>query len=111
MTILPLNEILIILYRHCTERFNKLIEIKFSHRVVSIGQDKSKAWVEAEVGKTELKEKAQFEADYVIGCDGATSAVRKGLFGRDWPGQTFDCRLVVQNASSMMNSIPQLSLS
>ncbi|KAJ5563565.1 hypothetical protein N7535_008729 [Penicillium sp. DV-2018c] len=97
MTILALNQILIILYRHCTERFKDLIEIKFSHRVTGVGQDKAKAWVDVDVGEAEPKGKARFEADYVIGCDGATSAVRKALFGRNWPGQTFNCRLVVQN--------------
>lgn len=100
MTILALNQILVILHRHCVERFKGLIEIKFSHRVVGIGQDETKAWVEADVGETEPKEKTRFEADYIIGCDGATSAVRKALFGRNWPGRTFDCRLVVQNASN-----------
>jgi 2-polyprenyl-6-methoxyphenol hydroxylase-like FAD-dependent oxidoreductase len=75
------------------EKGKGLIEVKFKHKVVGVGQDDGKAWVDVDVdgGKT------RFEADFVIGCDGGSSTVRKELFGRDWPGQTFDCRLLVQN--------------
>jgi 2-polyprenyl-6-methoxyphenol hydroxylase-like FAD-dependent oxidoreductase len=94
MTILPLNQIIQILYRHCMDEANGLVEVRFNHRVVDAGQDEGSAWVDVEVGNTERK---RLTADYVVGCDGATSAVRKALFGRHWPGQTFDCRLLVQN--------------
>jgi 2-polyprenyl-6-methoxyphenol hydroxylase-like FAD-dependent oxidoreductase len=94
MTILPLNQILQILYKHCMERGNGLIEVKFNHKVIDVGQDKSRAWVDVEVEK---EGKARFEADFVVGCDGGSSTVRRALFGRNWPGQTFDCRLLVQN--------------
>jgi 2-polyprenyl-6-methoxyphenol hydroxylase-like FAD-dependent oxidoreductase len=94
MTILPLNEILQIMYRHCMERGKGLIEVKFNHQVVDVGQGEGKAWVDVEV---EGKERKRFEADFVVGCDGGSSTVRKSLFGRNWPGQTFDCRLLVQN--------------
>ena len=40
ITVLPLSEILEILYRHCQE-WN--VNAKFEHKVVSIRQDKSKA--------------------------------------------------------------------
>lgn len=98
MTILPLNEIIQIMYKHCLEKGKGLVEVKFNHRVICAGQDEGSAWVDVEIGKEgEVKEKQRFSADYVIGCDGATSSVRKSLFGRDWPGQTFDFRLMVQN--------------
>jgi 2-polyprenyl-6-methoxyphenol hydroxylase-like FAD-dependent oxidoreductase len=97
MTILPLNQIIQIMYRHCTERGKGLIEVRFNHRVVDVGQDQTKAWADVEMG--EAKEKVRFEADYVVGCDGATSAVRKALFGGLWRGETHDCRLLVQNVS------------
>lgn len=96
MTILPLNQILQILYRHCMEKGNGLIDIKFGHKVVDVGQDKGKAWVD--VGVKEGG-RARFEADFVVGCDGGSSTVRHALFGRHWPGQTFDCRLLVQNVT------------
>ncbi|TLD39257.1 FAD/NAD(P)-binding domain-containing protein [Venturia nashicola] len=95
MTILQLGEIIKIMYKHCLERGKGLIEIKFQHRVANIGQDEEKAWADVEVG--EEKKYVRFEADYIVGCDGATSAVRRSLFGRDWPGQTFDCQFIVQN--------------
>lgn len=97
MTILQLGEIIKIIYKHCLERAKGLIEIKFQHRVANIGQDEQRAWADVEVG--EEKRHIRFEADYIVGCDGATSAVRKSLFGREWPGQIFDCQFIVQNVS------------
>lgn len=97
MTILQLGEIIKIMYRHCLERGKGLIDIKFQHRVTNIGQDAEKAWADVEVGQD--KQNVRFEADHIIGCDGATSAVRRSLFGREWPGQTFDCQFIVQNVS------------
>jgi 2-polyprenyl-6-methoxyphenol hydroxylase-like FAD-dependent oxidoreductase len=100
MTILPLNEILKIMYRHCKEKGKGLIDIKFNHKVTDVGQDEARAWADVEVGASgEAKTKLRFEADYLIGCDGGSSTVRKCLFGRDWPGETFACRLMVQNVS------------
>lgn len=79
------------------EKGNGLVEVKFNHKVVNTGQNEDEAWVDVEVGEGETKEKKRFVADYVVGCDGATSAVRKALFGREWPGQTFASHLLVQN--------------
>ena len=98
MVVLPLNEIIQIVYRHCLEKGKGLIEVKFNHKVLTTGQDENSAWVDVEVGaEGGVKEKKRFTADYVIGCDGGSSTVRKSLFGREWPGQTFDFRLMVQN--------------
>jgi 2-polyprenyl-6-methoxyphenol hydroxylase-like FAD-dependent oxidoreductase len=97
MTIMQLGEMIKIMYRHCVEKGKGLIDIRFEHRVVGVHQDGRKAWVDVEVG--EEKTKKTIEADYVVGCDGATSAVRRSLFGREWPGQTFDFRFIVQNVS------------
>lgn len=97
MTILQLGEIIKIMYTHCLERGKGLIEVKFQHRVTKVGQDEEKTWADVEVG--EEKKNVRFEASYMVGCDGATSAVRKSLFGRQWPGQTFDYQFIVQNVS------------
>lgn len=102
MTILQLGEIIKIMYKHCLERGKGLIEIKFQHRVTNVSQNEEKAWADVEVG--EEKKNVRFEADYIIGCDGATSAVRRSLFGREWPGQTFDCQFIVQNVSFDLGS-------
>lgn len=95
MTILPLNELVKILYQHCMDRTEGRVEVLWEHEVSEIGQDEDKAWVDVKIG-TEQKSQ-RFEADYLIGCDGSKSAVRHELFGRDFPGVTFDCHLVVQN--------------
>jgi 2-polyprenyl-6-methoxyphenol hydroxylase-like FAD-dependent oxidoreductase len=99
MTILPLGTMIQIMYRHCLERGKggDLIDVKFGHRVVDVGQDENMAWVQVDVGGGGLR---RLEADYVIGCDGSTSQVRKSLFGRHWPGDTFPFRLIVTNVSS-----------
>ena len=101
MTIIPLNSLVKIMYQHCVEKYAGIIEVRFEHRVVGVGQDEGRgvAWVDAEVGSEGEKKFQRFEADYVLGCDGASSAVRKSLFGHEWPGQTFDQKIVVQNAS------------
>ena len=79
------------------ERGKGLIEVKFNHKVVDIGQDSNQAWVDIEVG--ESAEKVRLHADYLVGCDGGKSVVRHQLFGREWPGITHDCHLMVQNVS------------
>lgn len=100
MTILPLRDIIQIMYRHCLEKYSDYIEVRFNHRVTAAGQeqDRKKAWVDVEVGaEGEMKSHKRIEAQYVVGCDGASSAVRRSLFGKEWPGQTWDCRFIVQN--------------
>lgn len=97
MTILSLNKIIQIMYRHCMDQTNGLVEVKFNHKVLTAGQDDKQAWLDVELEQDGSKNTKRFYGDYVVGCDGATSAVRKALFGRTWPGQTFDSHLIVQN--------------
>lgn len=104
MTVLPLNQILQIMLRHCREKYSDFVEVKFNHRVVNIGQDETKAWAIVQVGAPgEEKKTTTFGADYLIGCDGGQSTVRKCLFQRNWPGETFESRLLVQNASDSLS--------
>ncbi|OCL04081.1 FAD/NAD(P)-binding domain-containing protein [Glonium stellatum] len=91
-TVLPLNLLLKILLEHCKRQSS--IEVKFEHKVIEVGQNESKAWADAVMPSNERK---RFEGDYVIGCDGASSTVRQQLFGRNWPGITWDHSLLVQN--------------
>ncbi|OWT43555.1 monooxygenase [Pochonia chlamydosporia 170] len=98
MAVLPLCEILQIMLRHCREKYSDFITILFNHKVVDIGQDSKKAEAVVEVGgESDAKTTTIFEGDYIIGCDGGQSSVRKILFQRNWPGETFNSRLVVQN--------------
>jgi 2-polyprenyl-6-methoxyphenol hydroxylase-like FAD-dependent oxidoreductase len=94
MTIMPLGELVGVMHAHCL-RHPGLVDVRFEHRVVGVGQGGAQAWVDVEVGQDGRRER--FEADYVVGCDGGTSAVRKALFGRSWPGRTFEQQILVQN--------------
>ncbi|KAK2590142.1 hypothetical protein QQS21_012171 [Conoideocrella luteorostrata] len=98
MTILPLNQILQIMLRHCREKYSDLVTLLFNHKVIDIQQHSTRAWAMVEVGKeNEAKSTVNFEADYLVGCDGGQSSVRKILFQRNWPGETFASRILVQN--------------
>ncbi|KAF9881070.1 FAD binding domain-containing protein [Colletotrichum karsti] len=67
--------------------------ISWEHRVVGLGQDEDRAWVDVETPQGSKR----IEADYVVGCDGANSAVRKGLFGDEYPGFTWGTQIVATN--------------
>jgi 2-polyprenyl-6-methoxyphenol hydroxylase-like FAD-dependent oxidoreductase len=62
------------------------ISLHWGRRVLVAGQDESRAWVEVEdqISKATTK----MEADFVIGCDGGSSAVRKSISGSKFPGWT-----------------------
>lgn len=68
--------------------------ISWNHRVVDVGQDAESAWVDVETPEGKKK----IHADYIVGCDGATSMVRKSLFP-DFPGFTWDQQIVATNVS------------
>ncbi|KAK0625140.1 hypothetical protein B0T17DRAFT_492363 [Bombardia bombarda] len=72
--------------------------ILYGYKVVDHGQDVDKAWVEAETPSTAAGTTERREADYIVGCDGANSIVRRRLFG-DWvfPGFTWDKQIVATN--------------
>jgi 2-polyprenyl-6-methoxyphenol hydroxylase-like FAD-dependent oxidoreductase len=77
MVALPLNEVSKIVLRHI--QCIPSVEIKWSHNVVDVGQNNGEAWVDVETATG----KQRLEADYIIGCDGANSKVRRVLQG-DW---------------------------
>lgn len=108
MTMLPLNKLGRILYKHLLAQ--STAEVLFNHKVVSQGQDAEKAWVEVDLAGGEKK---TYEADYIIGCDGANSQVRRSLFGDlAFPGKTWDEQLVATNVSilpSRLTVYPRVS--
>jgi len=94
MVVLPLNRLGKILYAHL-QRY-PTAKVKWGHRVVDIGQDEDKAWVHVETASGRQK----VEADYIIGCDGANSQIRRSLFGNtNFPGETLDAAIVATNVS------------
>ncbi|KAH7635421.1 hypothetical protein B0T09DRAFT_22878 [Sordaria sp. MPI-SDFR-AT-0083] len=64
------------------------------------GEEKG-AWVEVEVtgddGEVKESKKIGGEGYIVVGADGANSAVRKGLFGDEFPGFTWDRTIIATN--------------
>lgn len=95
MTVLPIGEVCNIMLSHAEK--NSKISVKWGHQVVNVGQDEDSAWaVVREKDGTEKK----IIGDFLCGCDGATSQVRKSLFGaRNFPGKTWDYQLVSTNVS------------
>ncbi|KAG5661256.1 hypothetical protein KAF25_005378 [Fusarium avenaceum] len=94
MVALPLNEVAQLLKDHGA-KFPSLSYL-FNHKVISIGQDESKAWIDALDTTTEKE--VLLEADYIVGCDGANSIIRRSLFGdMGFPGRTWDEQIVATN--------------
>lgn len=91
---LPLDQLGEILHKHILAQ--PTADLKWNHRVTGLGQDEQKAWVEIETPEGPKR----LGADYVIGCDGANSQVRRSLFGdMNFPGRTWDEQIVATNVS------------
>jgi 2-polyprenyl-6-methoxyphenol hydroxylase-like FAD-dependent oxidoreductase len=93
---LPLNKLGRIMYDHIQKC--PTATVLWGHEVTAIEQDEKSARVTAKSAEGEKT----FEADYVVGCDGANSKVRRLLFG-DWefPGHTWDEQIVATNVYPM----------
>ncbi|KAI1623585.1 hypothetical protein EDD37DRAFT_429969 [Exophiala viscosa] len=92
MTCLPLNKLGKILYEHISRE--PTATVSWGHKVVGLGQDDDKAWVDVETPQGPKK----LEAEYIIGCDGANSQIRRSLFGDfEFPGKTWDEQIVATN--------------
>jgi 2-polyprenyl-6-methoxyphenol hydroxylase-like FAD-dependent oxidoreductase len=92
MVCLPLDRLDKLLLRVFLEQ--ETAEVLWKHKVVDIEQDEKEARVKVE---TEEGEK-WLGADYVVGCDGANSQIRRSLFG-DWefPGETLQHQIIATN--------------
>ncbi|KAK3314364.1 hypothetical protein B0H66DRAFT_523868 [Apodospora peruviana] len=77
--------------------------VLYGYKVVELGEEDSdtkKAWVKAEVmtNNGEVLRQETRKADYIVGCDGANSIVRRKLFGdMVFPGFTWDRQIVATN--------------
>ncbi|MCJ1416208.1 hypothetical protein MMC32_002543 [Xylographa parallela] len=88
--VLPINKLDEILLSHAEK--NSKICLKWGHRVVDVGQDENSAWV---IVKKQDGTQTRISGDFLIGCDGGTSQVRKSLFGdKNFPGMTWDVQFV-----------------
>ena len=95
MTVLPLNALCKILLAHAEENPN--FEVKWNHQVTHVSQDASSARVHARLpDNTEI----DIRGDYICGCDGGNSQVRRTLFGDlNFPGKTWNAQIVATNVS------------
>ncbi|KAL2839387.1 hypothetical protein BJY01DRAFT_257740 [Aspergillus pseudoustus] len=92
MICLSLNKLTLVLQRQIRQLPH--VEILYSHKVTGLGQDSDKAWVSV-MTPDGVK---TLHAQYIVGCDGANSQIRRSLFG-DWefPGFTWDQQIVATN--------------
>lgn len=74
------------------------VTVHWGHKVISAGQSQARAWVDIEGGK-------RLEGDFVVGCDGASSVVRKSLFGNKFDGKTWDKIIMGTNVILSPHSI------
>jgi 2-polyprenyl-6-methoxyphenol hydroxylase-like FAD-dependent oxidoreductase len=91
---LPLGELCKLVEEHLSRNPN--VEIRYLHKVVELDQSEGHArvTVDAPDGRKTL------EADYIVGCDGANSQIRRSLFGdHEFPGRTWDEQIVATNVS------------
>jgi 2-polyprenyl-6-methoxyphenol hydroxylase-like FAD-dependent oxidoreductase len=94
LTVLPLNMLGKVLLEHCAR--NSRIEVRWNHHVVDVGSNETGAWA---VCKNGNEDSVKVEGDYLVGCDGANSQVRKSLFGDSFPGKTWDAQIIATNVS------------
>ncbi|KAF2099878.1 FAD/NAD(P)-binding domain-containing protein [Rhizodiscina lignyota] len=92
MVCLTLDRLGKILQEHVKAQPNA--KISYNYKVTGLGQDESQAWVDAAAPEGPKR----MTADYIIGCDGANSQIRRGLFGDfNFPGRTWDEQIVATN--------------
>ena len=95
VTVLPVGMLSMLMCSHAEK--NSKITLKWGHQVIDAGQDENSAW--AIVKKKDGTEQ-KISGDFLCGCDGGTSQVRKSVFGKkNFPGKTWDYQLVAANVS------------
>jgi 2-polyprenyl-6-methoxyphenol hydroxylase-like FAD-dependent oxidoreductase len=93
LTVLPLNMLGKVLLRHCEGNAN--VTVLWNKKVVDVGADGDGKGAWAKVQGEQGEE--MWTADYICGCDGANSQVRKSLFGNEFPGHTWDAQIIATN--------------
>ncbi|CAK7217557.1 hypothetical protein SCUCBS95973_003195 [Sporothrix curviconia] len=102
---LPMQDLDALLLDMFVTKYNG--QVSWRHRVTNVGGQNAgdaMAWAEAEVltgdldlAKATVAETKRYEADYIVGCDGANSIVRRSLFGDNYPGKTWDAQIIATN--------------
>ena len=93
--VIPIDTLGKIMVAHADK--NENMTVRWNHQVLDVGQDEGSVWaVVKENGGREYK----IYGDFLCGCDGGTSQVRKSILGpRNFPGKTWDAQLVATNVS------------
>jgi 2-polyprenyl-6-methoxyphenol hydroxylase-like FAD-dependent oxidoreductase len=102
MVCLPLDRLIRLYYRHFQKE--KTGDLLWAHKVVGIEQDEKEARVMCETPDGTIT----LGADYVLGCDGANSQVRKSLFGKEYPGETLHSQIIATNVSSQVETFREV---
>ena len=89
-TCLPQSQLSTTLLEHFLQTPNAAVH--WNHEVTGLGQDGSKAWVEVRSPEGPTR----FDADLIVGCDGANSRVKRLLF-EEFPGRTWDEQIIATN--------------
>jgi len=94
--VLPVGDLASILYQFVSKE--DAATVLFNHEVTGIKQESGKAILNVTVGEVgnvgNNGPQTTFEADYVVGCDGANSIIRRSLFQNEFPGMTWERPLV-----------------
>jgi 2-polyprenyl-6-methoxyphenol hydroxylase-like FAD-dependent oxidoreductase len=92
MVVLPLDQLGPLIIKHFESYPNT--EILWGHKLVEVEQDANSATAVVETQNGQTK---KITGDYLVGADGASSAVRNALFGKEYPGETLDKQIVATN--------------
>ncbi|CAI6331648.1 unnamed protein product [Periconia digitata] len=92
MAVLPLDRLGPLLVEHFESLPNT--EILWGHKLTGVKQDGNTATALVETSEGENKE---ITGDFLVGADGASSAVRTALFGKEYPGETLKQQIVATN--------------
>ena len=103
MVVLPLDRLGPIMVKHFESYPDT--QILWGHKLVGVEQDAQGATA---IIETMDGEKKKITGDYLVGADGASSAVRTLLFGKEYPGETLKQQIVATNVClTMYHTSPQ----
>lgn len=98
MVCLPLDRLDEILLKEFQAQ--ETAEILWEYKVTGVEQGERDARVKVETKDGELI----LGADYVVGCDGANSMVRRSLYGDEFPGITLNSQIIATNVGATCTS-------
>lgn len=100
VVVLPVPDLTQFLLEHLEQ--HPRVSVCFDHQVSNVGTTGHQGWVEIQTGDSDGK---KMFGDYVLGCDGGRSQVRKALFGNEFPGFTWEKQVVAIDVS-IYDSVP-----